>query len=522
MAAALLWVCSFLFSLATLDLLNDHFHRISSARQIAVYGDLPFRDFLDPGFFMTELASAALQRLLGDNLLGEALLVTAFFATGTVLVFLLVRRLSQSVVLAIVAAVAALACAPRAYDFDKVLFYPLGLLLCWRYAERPGIGRLGTLAAGAVAGGLFRYDTGVYITAAAVVTLGVVHVPDWKATFRRAAALACLIVVCLTPAAVFVQVHGGMANAADQMMTYARREAARTELARQRFARGESWWTKANASVFLYFFLRALPLACALLMIVRLGNAARSSRLELVQVATLVTISVLLNLFILRDPVSARVGGMAGPFAVLSAWLAQRAWQTRNAITRASVALAVSLTVWSLFAVADWPPRLARGRLRPSVVFEAIERLAASPPRYEAMPSGRYVQMVQYLRECTSPRDRVLLAWFAPDVYFFAQRGFAAGMAAVFGAHWSAPRFEERSLRIFAAQSVPIVIVRTTDESFENSYPLTARYLHDHYHVAGTSDFGDPDIDAGGYEVLIRNDRVPTRRHTPTSMPCFW
>ena len=522
MAAVLLWVCSFLFSLATLDLLNDHFHRISSARQIAVYGDIPFRDFLDPGFFMTELASAALQRLLGDNLLGEALLVTASIATGTVFVFLLARRLSQSAVLAAMAAVAALACAPRAYDFDKVLFYPLGLLLCWRYAERPAAGRLGTLAAGAVAGGLFRYDTGVYVAATAVVTIAVVHAPNWKAMFRRAALLVCLIAVCLAPAAVFVEVNGGIANAADQMVAYARREAARTELARQRFVEGESWWTSANASVFLYYFLRTLPLSCALLMILRLRRKAHAPRLELVQVATLVTMSVLLNLFILRDPVSARVGGMAGPVAVLSAWLIQRAWQTRSAFTRVSVALAVSLAVWSLFAVADWPPRLARGRLRPLVVFATIERLAASPPRYEAMPSSRYVQMVQYLRECTSPRDRVLLTWFAPDVYFFAQRGFAAGMAAVLGAHWSEPRFEERSLRIFASQSVPIVIVRAIDKSLEKSHPLTARYLHDHYHGAGTSDFGDADIDAGGYEVLIRNDRVPTRRHAPTSMPCFW
>ena len=154
-AAAVLWVFSFLFSLATLDLLNDHFYRISSARQIAVYSEIPFRDFFDPGFFMTELASAALQRLLGDNLLGEALLVTASIATGTVLVFVLARRLSQSLTIALIVAVVALAAAPRAYDYDKVLFYPLGLLLCWRYAERSTTGNLWMLAAGAVAGGLF-------------------------------------------------------------------------------------------------------------------------------------------------------------------------------------------------------------------------------------------------------------------------------------------------------------------------------------------------------------------------------
>ena len=70
----LVWLAAFLFSLSTLRFPNDHFGRISPARQIARYGELPFRDYFDPGYFLTELASAALLYMFGDNLLGEMLL----------------------------------------------------------------------------------------------------------------------------------------------------------------------------------------------------------------------------------------------------------------------------------------------------------------------------------------------------------------------------------------------------------------------------------------------------------------
>src|SRR5688572_13180049 len=71
-------------------------HRLSSARHVAVFGEVPFRDFIDPGFLLTELSSVAVQRVFGDNTLGETYLNTSFIATGVVLVLLLARRVSGS------------------------------------------------------------------------------------------------------------------------------------------------------------------------------------------------------------------------------------------------------------------------------------------------------------------------------------------------------------------------------------------------------------------------------------------
>src|SRR6185295_6074958 len=102
------WLTASLIALIAYVPTNDHFHRISAGRQIVRDGELPFRDFLDPGYFATELSSAAVQRVFGDNLLGEIGLNVACIATGATLVLLLAYRASGSWLLATAAAAAAL------------------------------------------------------------------------------------------------------------------------------------------------------------------------------------------------------------------------------------------------------------------------------------------------------------------------------------------------------------------------------------------------------------------------------
>ena len=518
LAGSLLGVAAFLISLATLDFVNDHFGRISPARQIAVYGELPFRDYFDPGYFLTELSSAALQRLLGDNLLGEALLTSAFVAGGTVLVFLLARRLSRSVIVALSAAVVALLLLPRAYDYDKVLLYPLGILLCWRYVEKRTAASVWVLSAGLIAGALYRYDTGVYIAGAAVAAMAVVHAGDWKVMGRRLLLLGTAVAILSLPVLAFIHDHGGVGDALDQMVTYARRETARTSLSGPGPA--------ANADAFLYYLFRALPLVAAVALLLRLRAPDSVSRADVARLSSLIAVCVALNVFILRDPIGARVGGMAGPVAILSAWMASRAWHVRPVVARwalrAVVLVVFAATVWSVSVSADWQHRLTPNIARPAHLVGVIRTFSASPPSLDASTNRQLAGMVQYVRECTSSEDRILVTWFAPELYFFAQRGFAGGLVAVFGYHWSEERFQVRSLRALAAQRVPVVILRTGDERFFERYPLLAQYLSERYRRAGTTDFGDKSIGKDGYTVLVQRDRVPTYAHAATSLPCFW
>jgi hypothetical protein len=137
---------SLFLSLATYAFSDDHFGRITPGRQIARYGELPFRDFFDPGYFLTELASAAAQRVFGDNLFGEMLLTSSCVAAGAVLILWLVRRATGSLWLGIVTAGFAVLAFRRQYDYDKFLFYPLGpvrLLALRRHAPRARSGHHG-------------------------------------------------------------------------------------------------------------------------------------------------------------------------------------------------------------------------------------------------------------------------------------------------------------------------------------------------------------------------------------------
>ncbi len=612
LATVVLWLGSFLFAF-TAALHNDHFDRIVHARQVARYGELPFRDFFDPGYFMTEFVSAGLQLLLGDSLLGDVLLDASFIATGTAIVLLLARRISGSLLVGCAASVLALLCVPRLYDFDKVLFYPLGVLLCWRYIERTTPANLWMLGAGVVGGALFRYDTGLYIGAAAVMAVTVVHWREWRITAQRLALLAATVACAALPFLVFVQITGGLGHAADQIATYAIREGARTRISspprfslrqpitlpirvrwapsvddaqrrelaevytlRDEIATGdpgdrtwsyrlddasaenirrlisdprvedthgidrlqaalptgpastpgglaERWlgfrllpgaWTAANAVAFVYSLLFALPVLGVLAL---LPAAARPHSARILSLAVM---CLTLNVFILRDPVSARIGGLAGPAAVMAAWVAARAWRSRNGLARAVVMAAAAVAVWAVSVAADWQNELRSGRMsweRARSHFRAV-----ATPAGETMPYGPWLGMVTYLRECTNPRDRVYASWFVPELYFYAQRGFAAGVSVTFGGHWSEPRFQQRMMEILAAQSVPVVLLHVPSyEDFQKTYPAFDRYLQTRYDVAGDTHFGDSDAGPGGYRVLTDRNRVASGIHSATSMPCF-
>ena len=96
--------------------------------------------------------------------------------------------------------------------------------------------------------------------------------------------------------------------------------------------------------------------------------------------------------------------------------------------------------------------------------------------------------LVHSRRYRTIPRDRILAQWFVPELYFFAQRGFAAGMVATFGGHWSEPRFQARSVQALASESVPIVIKRFGEQTIVDVYILIAHAMHRKALQSGRSD----------------------------------
>lgn len=520
---SVLWLAAFVFTVSSFVFYNDYFDRIARARQIARYGEWPFRDFLDPGYFMTEFVSAGLQLLLGDNLLGDVLLSSACIATGTVLVAALSLRASQSLVTALAASLLALLALPRGYDFDKVLFYPLIVALCWRYVDAPAAKRVWVLAAGVVVAALFRYDTGIYAVAAAVVAFAVVHFGDWKMLWRRLGLLAAAVTCLSLPALVFLQLTAGVPAVVDQVVTYAIREGAGTRIVTSpAITLNTDVWTFENANALLYYLFHALPLAGVVILTLK-ARSNSASREEIAKVASLIALCIILNLFILRHPVAARAGGMIGPAAILAAWMFRSVWQTRRRaeglLLRTGTLIVVGLFVWSLSTAAVWEERLTRDLASPSRFTSLLKTAAASPPDADVIGSRAQTALALYVRECTRPSDRILVTLFAPEIAFFAQRGFAGGLAALHGGHWSEPRFQQRSLQQLAAHT-PALIVHRSAAEFGEIYPLLARYISQHYRSVGTTEsLVGPGPDS--LLLLVRNDRPASGTHSASPLPCF-
>jgi hypothetical protein len=603
------WIVAWIVTVATYPFTNDHFARITAARQIARYGELPFRDFLEPGYVLTELMSAAAQLLFGDNLLGEILFTSSCIATGAALTIALASRFTPSRLSLALVGIAVVLSWPRPYDFDKVLFYPLGILLCWRYADRPAVRSLWLLAAGAALAGMFRYDNGLFILVAGIVGVGAAHWPDRPAVYRRVGALLGASAVCAMPYLVLLQLTGGIANAFDQVLTYAQREGARTALtslpspipselrlvhvpdtvqvrwasvteakrsrlearytlhdgvpqgdasartwlyeideasranlralvddpdvidthlidrSAARLIREGSWlrrlhrqvpvlghwtiaWNAEDIANSLYWVFVAVPLAAFVLVWRRVSGAAESARM----LSAIIMASFVL-VFILREPIVARMSGAAAPVVVLSAWIWRRVhW---NWVARA-VGVLVLLTA---AVVAGWSRTILHVS-RNALSVPANLALAASTPLPAVfLPRTPVLPVVEYVRRCTRPDDRVYAGWFVAELYYFSQRAFAGGVVATWGHHWSEPRNQRRIIEKMKAESVPIVILQYEDTDFRETYVDLFAHLRANYRFWGPTRLGWSE--GPQYSVLTKNDRIPVRTDPVSSMPCF-
>ncbi len=615
--ALIVGLLALLFSLATYIFSDDHFGRISPGRQISRYGELPFRDFFDPGYFLTEFSSAAMQRLLGDNLLGEMLLTSSFVAGGAVAILLLVRRAGGSLPLAVVTAVAAVLSFRRPYDYDKFLFYPLGLLACWRYADTRRVRDLVLIAGFAVVAGLFRYDNGVFIVSSALVGIAATHARERSVLVRRLAMFGAASVVAMLPYAVFLQLNGGLVDGLDQMATYARTEGTRTRVAtlpsgllsevritplpppppnrvqirwttaadqnravlesryslhdgvpegdpgdriwryeienisrdnlralvndpavadtalldrvtltlkpqeslsrRLRrhipfFGANSVSWTPEGAAKVIYYVVLAISVVAVVLVARSTSVALPGDRARVLSAATMSLLAVAL---VMRDPIVARIGGVIGPPAVLAAWLWHRG--SRRRLIRVVAAVCVLAT---LAVATEWQWSINRLTRRVRLFETVVAAAVATPPPTSELPKPHLAGIVDYLRRCTSPNDRVFAAWFVPELYYFSERGFAGGMVETFGVHWSEVGHQRRVVAKMRSESVPVVIfLRDSRADFRRTYPMVDEYLTANYEDAGSLTFGD--TDGTLYTVLTQRGRPRSGEDPQFSIPCF-
>lgn len=500
------------------------------AQQI-VLGDLPVRDFIDPGEFLFNYTSAAMQLVFGRTLGSEVLLDALFLALGHTLVFVLAWTASRSWAVALTTTAVSVLLVTRLYSYPKLFLYPAAVLLAWRYVDRPTPGRLYAGAVCTAIAFLFRHDHGANVGAAMGATLLVVHWRDWRLLAARVARFASVALALLVPFLIFVQVTGGVAYWRNTIET-GRAEYQRTVGPYPQFSVEEGVGGPDNALAWLYYLTIALPPLTLLMVALRgpEGPPLRSpegpplrggapSRRDVMpndapKMIVAAVLAIAMHVFLLRAASESAVADVSALTAILGAWLLARGF--RRPVLRAAVAAAL-LAVTIGFTAFTEGVENARSVLaelsdgEPGPLFRRFGEYWRMAPPFED-------EGARYVFACTAETDRLLVASaYAPHAYYAAGRGFAAGRQYFLSSQGPSAEFRAFSARRLEQERVPIVLVHPPDyQAFARGFDAIHAYLQAHYRQAGVVEFDESPL-----TVLTDRRITPQGTWGERELPCF-
>jgi hypothetical protein len=210
---------------------NDHYVHLARAQQLLL-GDLPIRDFVDPGMPLMYLLSAAAWRLWGGTQGTELLLVSAAFALGAALTVVVVYRLTGSMLLAFGAATLEVVIAPRTYSYPKVLLYAAAAVAIVAISAAPSRSRIALAGVLAGVAFLFRHDHGLYIGIGALAAVTFAHLGERRRLVAGVVLLACSALVIALPWLAYVEYYQGLASYLQSGLAFSRAEAANSTMDR--------------------------------------------------------------------------------------------------------------------------------------------------------------------------------------------------------------------------------------------------------------------------------------------------
>jgi hypothetical protein len=512
-AAGVLFVCTWAIRfLALVGFPNDHYVYLAPAQQMLA-GELPSRDFVDPGTPLMYAVSAAARLVVDAPLLAEALVVSTAFALAAALTMYAAFAASGSIWIAVLVAIAQVAMFPRSYHYPKLLFYAAGALAMWGYVRAPSWRRAALLAACVVLAFLFRHDHGVYLGAATLATAAAAG-PGWKAGARGVVRVGALMAAFVAPYLAFVEATTGLVRHVEGGLAYSRAEAARTLTGLPRI----DWSAIAapeNAVAALFYIFHALPVV-ALVVLAWHRTLAR-------WLLPIVLLAVAVNVSFLRDPLEARLGDVAVPACILAAWLIAQAVSSHAAVARVLVAVVAAIALAGVAVIGQPAEQINRAALlrRPDTfVRNARERVGEllAPFARRQMPSRRIqalVPFLEYVGRCTHPGQRLFVAGEAPEIYVYARRPYAGGQQLLRAGFFSTVADQRRLVLTLREQDVPLALVLTEGDAA--SFALVMAELEAEFEPAGTFEIEGQDT------VLVRVSRRATPRSvdTATGLPCF-
>ena len=622
------FVLSFLYRFPdAAALVNDHFMHVAWGRQL-LWRAVPIRDAVTLGMPLQSGLSAAAEWLVGYRLLSEALIVSTAFAAAAALTFVAIRRATASLGIALGATMLEVALAPRSYSYPKVLVYAAGILLLWRYVDRPSNRRAIELGVATAIAFYLRHDHGLYLGLVVLAVIAMRHARAVRAMAQQAAAFAAVCVLLVAPYLGYVQAYGGLWEYAQDLRQFSEREhshnpfvwpswpltsagqvarwtspddravpvairwspnasaddrrqvASRYGLKVPENGPIESGWfplrntstanaqaivndpaiedtaaidrvtgeirvpglhvgpvrvleglDDASASAALLFFLFLALSALTAIELARGGAPGPLGQWERIKIASVLLIAIVTFVGFVRESLPARIGDAVVAPVILGAWLAgrwlrarrdddvepafRRAWGVGRVVRVALLALLLIPITRSVVVAGG-----VRSRVDPSEPYSAIWRQIVTSPPFDAWPAGGSARhrIVQYVRECTRPRDPLLVLWFAPEFYYYADRPFAGRMGAYMRGYYTSEINQRLNVAALERDRPAVAIMEAGRELTDMAtHPAVLAYLAANYHELGTL----PATDGTAIRVFGRSDRQPSSTHSGLGWPCY-
>jgi hypothetical protein len=501
---------------------NDHFLYLAPAQQMRA-GELPSRDFVDPGTPLMYAVSAVAQLGVGAPLLAEALVVSTAFALAAALTVYAAFVASGTLAVAVTIALVQVAMFPRSYHYPKLLLYAAGVLAIWRYSAEPSA-RRALLAGGCIViAFLFRHDHGVYLTAAALVA-AIVARPGWQGAVRRTWQLAGIIAIMASPYLVFVAATTGLAEHFASGAAY-----SRSEIGRAIEGLPPIDWAEVlsahNLLIGLFYIFHLVPVIALGVLVARRAWAG-PHRPDWVLMLPVTVLAVAANMTLLRDPLEARLPDVAVPIGILGAWLIPQPWRGTGiwSIAGRLLVLVLAGTCLAGAHVIGRPiEQLDRAVLltRPARVLAHARSVLAElqMPFHEGHLPSRVtktlVPFMEYVGRCTAPHQRLFVAGDAPEIYVFARRLFAGGQPALRNGFFSSIDDQQRLVSRLRTQDVPLALVLTEGDARLFSVvmaELDARFQSVREIVVEGQ---------GIVDVRVNRRATSSRLDDATGLPCF-
>ena len=522
-AAAGLFVLTWTFRFMSLvGFPNDHFLYLAPAQQMLA-GELPSRDFVDPGTPLMYAVSAAARLVVDAPLLAEALVVSTAFALAAALTVHAAFIASGTLGIAVAVALVQVAMFPRSYHYPKLLLYAAGVLVIWRYSAEPSARRALLVGVCIVVAFLFRHDHGVYLTAAALIAALIAR-PGWKGAVLRTSQMAGIVALLVSPYLVFVAMETGLAQHFASGAAYSRSEIGRAIAGLPAFDWSEVL-SAHNLLLWLFYIFHLVPIV-AIAVLIRRRAWARPDRSDWVLMLPVAVLAIAANMTLLRDPLDARLPDVAVPIGVLGAWLIPQPWRGTGhwsiggrvvVLVLAGVCLAGANVIGRPVEQLDRAVLLTRparvlGHAR-SVLAEL--QMSFHEGQLPSRVSKTLVPFMEYVGRCTAPHQRLFIAGDAPEIYVFARRLFAGGQPALRNGFFSSMDDQQRLVSGLRRQDVPLALVLTEGDARLFSVvmaELDARFQSVREIIVEGQGVVDVRVNRGA-----RKDRVDAA----TGLPCF-